>query len=372
MALPDCEEQTDAKANFTGYTIPLMKKPISTESTCFPVPWRRLGLLWALLLPGLLAAAPAGDTPPTVPPPADKTNQATVRIAQLVPGQAMRRHYPDALPSLLQYIGETTTLKVVPEPVILDSFEDKRLFEFPFVYVNFADRQEWKFSELECRQLRDYLERGGFIFVDAGINAEFLRDNPELGQRHSFAEWEATPELKEAFAAVFPEKRFQVLKRSHPLFRSFFEGLPDSSTLPDSVRDYVVKEKWPEGTYSAVGLEVKGRLAVLATPIIAMGWGRNPLGNWTTTIRFRVLEETTGLSDYLKTAAYSGARFEVAREDGGKDIVYCQEHALPAWAQEPGNRWRVFRYYGSREISDFAHVYYTRLATNILMYAMTH
>jgi len=31
----------------------------------------------------------------------------------------------------------------------------------------------------------------------------------------------------------------------------------------------------------------------------------------------------------------------------------------------------VFRYYASREISDFAHVFYTRLGTNILLYALT-
>jgi hypothetical protein len=247
-----------------------------------------------------------------------------------------------------------------------------RLFEFPFVYVNFADRQDWKLSDLERRNLRDYLERGGFIFFDAGINAEFLRDDPMLGQHHSFADWEACPELKALVKGVFPEKEFQPLKRSHPLFRAFHQGLPDPVNLPATVRDYVVREKWPEGTYSAVGLEVKGRLAVLATPIIAMGWGRNSIGAWTTTIRFRVLEETGGLSDYLKTAAYSGSRFEVTREDGAKDALYCQERALPAWVQEPGNRWRVFRYYGSREISDFAHVFYTQLGTNILVYALTH
>ena len=58
-----------------------------------------------------------------------------------------------------------------------------------------------------------------------------------------------------------------------------------------------------------------------------MGWGKNRLGQWDTTIRFRVLEETTGLDAYLGNAAYGGAKFEVAREDGAKDIIYCQEEA---------------------------------------------
>ncbi|MCK5804755.1 MAG: DUF4159 domain-containing protein, partial [Lentisphaeria bacterium] len=256
--------------------------------------------------------------------------------------------------------------------VLLHSFEDEQLFNCPFIYANFADRSDWTFTDTERRNLKGYLERGGFLYIDAGVNAAFLREHPELGQHHSFGEWDASPKLKEAFKPVVPDAVFQPLKRSHPVFRTFHEGLPDASALPDTVREFVVNEKWPDGTYSMVALRIKGRIAVLVTPIIAMGWGRNSLGGWSTTIRFRVREGTDGLDDYLKTAAYSGARFEVTREDRGKDIVYCQKKALPAWANEPGGTWRVFRYYGSRDISDFAHVFYTRLGTNILVYALTH
>jgi len=343
---------------------------------------RRLPGRFALAAVGLLLASAGWAVPTPLPalpavagdsaPPLLKEQLAVVRVAQLRPGRAVTRHYPDALPSLLRHVAEVTSLNVVAEPVIIESFEDERLCQYPFIYVNFADRPDWTLSELEKVNLRGYLERGGFLFIDAGINAEFLRENLEFGQHHSFGEWDACPEIKQAFAAVFPQRTFAPLKRSHPVFRTFYKGLPDAGALPDTVKDYVVKEKWPDGTYSAVGLKVEGRLAVLVTPIIAMGWGKNSLGNWQTTIRFRVLEGTAGLSDYLRTAAYSGARFEVVREDGAKDVLYCQKQALPAWVNEPGGNWRVFRYYGSREISDFAHVYYTRLGTNILVYALTH
>ena len=309
------------------------------------------------------------DSPPKI---ALQNQQAEVRIAQLSPGRAVVRRYKNALPSLLQHIRAETSLNVVPEPILIANFEDERIFECPFIYVNFADRPDWTLSETETLNLRQYLERGGFLYIDAGINAAFLRDNPELGQHHSFGEWQACPEIKTAFEKVFSGKAFQPLKRSHPIFRVFYEGLPDTSILPDTVRTFVEQEKWPDGTYSAVALTVKGRIAVLVTPIIAMGWGKNSLGGWNTTIRFRVRESTEGLEDYLRTAAYSGARFEVVREDAGKDVIYCQKQALPAWANEPADRWRVFRYYGSREISDFAHVFYTRLGTNILVYALTH
>ena len=71
-----------------------------------------------------------------------------------------------------------------------------------------------------------------------------------------------------------------------------------------------------------------------------------------------------------KKGTGSGGKNE-KMSDNDKDIIYCQEAATPAWANEPGNKWRVFRYYGSREISDFAHVFYTRLGTNILVHALT-
>lgn len=327
----------------------------------------RFPLSCLLLLTALVLRAADEDRPaPAVP------DRPEVRIAQLMPGRAVTRRYSDALPSLLKHIGEKTTLNVVPEPTVLGSFEDERLFEHPFVYANFADREDWTLSALEKSNLKKYLERGGFLFVDGGINAEFLRENAEFGQHHSFADWDADPRLKEAFASVFPEQTFRPLKRSDPLYRAFYQGLPDASILPETVRDFVVKEKWPDGSYSMVALYVDGRIAVLASPIVAMGWGKNSLGGWRTTIRFRIREGTEGLSESLRTAAYDGARFEATREDGGKDVIYCQDQALPAWVEEPGGHWRVFRYYGSREISDFAHIFYTRLGTNILVYALTH
>lgn len=324
-----------------------------------------LHFFFLLCLTSLLAFAN------TTPPQCNPTRQE-IRIAQLQPkGGTYFQSYPNALSSLLEHIAESTNANIAPEPVQIFDFSDQRLQECPFTYANFADREDWNFSTDEQNTLKKYLELGGFLYIDAGITAAFLREHPELGQHHSYAEWDASPELKNAFAKIFPDKSFTPVKRSDPLFSAFYKGLPDSSLLPDSVREYTIREKWPDGTYSSVALRINGRIAVLCTPIVAMGWGRNSMGQWQTNIQFRVLEGTQGLDDLLKTAAYSGARFEVVREDGAKDIIYCQEQAKPAWANEPGGIWRVFRYYSSREISDFAHVFYTRLGTNFIVYALT-
>lgn len=305
--------------------------------------------------------------------------EATVRpsdedawqIAQLVQDDPFRRFYPGALTSLIETINRETTLKFDPDPVYIDDFEDPNLFRYPIIYVNYADRTDWNLTEAEQENLRRYIERGGFIYIDAGINAEFLRGEARHGQSHSFADWSVTPVLEEAFAAVYPEQGFEPLPRSHPIFRSFHSGLPDPSSLPEAIRDYVTNEKWPQGTYSFLGIKVNGRVAVLATPIIAMGWGRNEVGQWTNPIGFRVREEADGMSERLSQAGFSGPVYNVTREDGLQDRIYCQPDTLPAWVEEPNGRFRIFRYYNSAEISDYAHKFYTRLGVNIFVHAVS-
>ncbi len=295
-----------------------------------------------------------------------------LRVAQYIEGgtSALMTSYPGALSSLLEHVSKVANVKIAPEPVVIGDFADGALFNYPFVYMNAVDCRDWSFSDAAVANLRKYLENGGFMFVDAGITASFLRDEPDSAASHSYGEWEPSPEVKKLFERVLPENAFAPISRNDGIFRVFQKGLPDTSVLPDSVREYVEKEKWPGGTYSAVAIRIKGRIAVLCTPIIAMGWGRNSMGQWITNIQFRVLEHTEGLEGTLQNAAYSGRRFEVTREDMAKDAVFCQKGALPAWCREPSGRWRVFRYYAGREISDYTHVFYTGLATNFILYAL--
>ncbi len=304
--------------------------------------------------------------------PLKKIGPPTVKALQVVQGEARRRRYPYGLATLLKHINEKTSINIDTEPDFVESFEDPRIFDYPFIYMNYADRSEWAFTDLEKKNLREYFRRGGFLHIDAGINASFLRGNREAGQHHSFAEWEASPDVRDAFKAVFPGKAFKPVERSHLVFSSFYKGLPDAKTLPDTVREFVVEEKWPQGTYSYVALSVNGRIAVLCTPIIAMGWGKDHLGNWRTTIGFRIRERAKELGERLKTAAYGGEKFTTRREDGELDLIFCQEPAKPAWVKEPDGKWRVFRYYHSREISEFAHEFYTQLGINIMIYSLTH
>jgi hypothetical protein len=324
-------------------------------------------------------AEPAGEAEVAPAPDLAKPNQRTydpeeigVRVLQLVDGEPEARYHPDALPTLLSQLNDHTAVNVNPEPRFISSFEDPAIFRHPFIYVNFADRGDWTLSNAEAENLRQFLDRGGFIFVDAGINTEFLSGDRRHGQFHSFADWSVSPRLAEAFHQVYPEKDFEPLKRSHDVFRSFFAGLPDPTILPDSVREFVINEKWPDGTYSFMALEVNERIAVLASPVISMGWGKNRLGNWSSRISFRIRAQSEGLSERLETAAVPGTQFTATREDGRTEMIYCQEEAMPAWVREPEGNYRLFAYYGSREISDYAHVFFTRLGINVFLYALTN
>jgi len=298
-----------------------------------------------------------------------------LRVMQLMINPNGVRSYPDALPSLLRMMNEQTWAKFDTDPLFISELTDERIFENPILYINCDDQTNLEFTAEENQALRRYMELGGFVYLDAGIKASFL--GADLG--HSYAAWEERPEVRDWFKEVFPEKAFIPLDRSHDLFRVFFKGLPKNADLkieasqkrlPETVLSFVEQEKWPQGTYSFVGIKVKGRLACVASPICAMGWGRDEFGNWIPPISFRIRESAENFDENLKLASFTGGTFEVIREDGLKDIIYSEQGQRPAWVQEPNGRWRIFKYYSGEEISNYAHSFYARLGMNVFLYAL--
>ena len=297
-----------------------------------------------------------------------------VRVLQLMRVENGTRRYADALPSLLKMLNEQTSGRFDVDPLYISELTDERLFENPILYINCDDQPNLEFPQEEKDALRRYMEQGGFVYLDAGIKASFLRR--DLG--HSYAAWEERPEVRELFSQVYPEKSFLPLPRNHEIFRTFFKGLPknedlkikqDQKRLPETVLTFVEQEKWPQGTYSFVGLKVKGRLACVASPICAMGWGKDEFGAWIPPISFRIRESAENFDQELKLASFVGNTYEVTREDGLKDVIYSVEGQRPLWVQEPNGRWRIFKYYTGEEISNYAHAFYARLGMNVFLYA---
>ena len=297
-----------------------------------------------------------------------------VRVLQLMRVENGTRRYADALPSLLKMLNEQTSGRFDVDPLYISQLTDERLFENPILYINCDDQPNLEFPPDERDALRRYMEQGGFVYLDAGIKASFL--GRDLG--HSYAAWEERPEVRELFSQIYPEKSFLPLPRNHEIFRTFFKGLPknedlkikqDQKRLPETVLTFVEQEKWPQGTYSFVGLKVKGRLACVASPICAMGWGKDEFGAWIPPISFRIRESAENFDQELKLASFAGSTYEVTREDGLKDVIYSVEGQRPLWVQEPNGRWRIFKYYTGEEISNYAHAFYARLGMNVFLYA---
>ncbi len=303
--------------------------------------------------------------------------EGSVRIVQLVRQENSSQRYPDALPSLLKMMNEQTNGRFDTDPLFINNLTDERLLENPILYVNCDEQPNLEFPLEERDALRRYMEQGGFVYLDAGIKASFL--GADLG--HSYAAWEERPEVKDLFSLIYPEKTFIPLARDHDLFRTFFRGLPKNvdlkiqasqKRLPETVLSFVEREKWPQATYSFVGIKVNGRLACVASPICAMGWGRDEFGAWIPPIAFRIRESAENFDQNLKLASFSGGTFEVTREDGLKDVIYSENGQRPLWVQEPNGKWRIFKYYSGEEISNYAHAFYSRLGMNVFLYALLH
>ena len=300
---------------------------------------------------------------------------ASIRVMQFRRDGGNRIRYPDALPSLLELMNEQARVGFDPDPLFIDTLTDGRLFDNPILYLNCDELPNFDFSPEENEALRRYLKLGGFLYLDAGIKASFL--GADMG--HSYAAWEERPEVREWFAQLFPESLFSPLPRNHEIFRTFYKGLPDNEylrleenqkRLPDTVLTFVEQEKWPQATYSFVGMKVNGRLACVASPICAMGWGRDEFGSWVPPISFRIRESAEDFDETLKLASFQGKTYEVTREDGLKDIIYTIPGKRPLWVREPTERWRIFKYYSGEEISDYAHSFYARLGMNVFLYAL--
>ena len=111
--------------------------------------------------------------------------------------------YPRGDRALIQMIRRTTRINVraVEQPVSLDDGDD--IFYWPLLVAGLA--QSWQLSDAQAAKLREYLERGGFLFCDS-----FYGD----------ANWES---YKESLKRVFPDRDIVDLKDDEVVFHVAFE-----------------------------------------------------------------------------------------------------------------------------------------------------
>ena len=134
-----------------------------------------------------------------------------------------------------------TAIPVAPNGAVVD-LASPELFRFPFVYL--TGHLPVRFSRQEGENLKAYVERGGFVFIDD-------HNHDVDGAFHKTA----TAELRRLFGA----NALRELPNDHELYRAFFsfpDGPPTTSHELNGWGDNLVHEH-------LLGIEVNGRLGVL-------------------------------------------------------------------------------------------------------------
>ena len=95
----------------------------------------------------------------------------------------------------------TIDVRSVEQPVNLEDGDD--VFDWPFLIVGLAG--SWNLDDEMVTKLRDYLERGGFLFADSFFGSQ---------------QWEG---FVEGMSRVFPDRDIVDLPNDHPLFHTVYD-----------------------------------------------------------------------------------------------------------------------------------------------------
>jgi len=118
--------------------------------------------------------------------------------------------YPLAEQNLMRIMKEITLLDLHEDDIDVRTLDDPELGRYPFAYI--IEVGWWTANEHEIAGLRNYLLKGGFLFVD-DFKPENWRGVPGGG-------WKP---FEDVIKRVLPEAKIFDLTRSDKIFNSFFE-----------------------------------------------------------------------------------------------------------------------------------------------------
>jgi hypothetical protein len=122
-------------------------------------------------------------------------------------GQPAWSHgYPTSEDNLMQILMALTCVPGNPRTNVL-SMEDPEIFRFPVLYI--IEVSWWQMTDKEAKNLRAFIDKGGFVIVDDFKTAEWR------GGRG----W---AQFADNMKRVKPDGEFIDLDISHPIFSQFF------------------------------------------------------------------------------------------------------------------------------------------------------
>lgn len=175
---------------------------------------------------------------------------------------------PTSLPNLIRFCNQNIQTQIKPKPATVTPGSSD-LFLYPFVHM--TGHGNVVFSDQEIKNLRDYLEGGGFLHVD---------DNYGMDQY-----------IRREIKRLFPELSLTELPSSHPVFQgpfSFPQGLP-------KIHEH--DKQRPQ----AFGIFLNGRLALLYTyeTDLGDGWEDKEVHNNPEEVRLKALRMGANLIHYV-------------------------------------------------------------------------
>jgi len=162
----------------------------------------------------------------------DKTESAIQLVRVKYEGGGDWYNDPSAEPNLLKFIQSKTNIIVNPKYKFVELASDD-LFQYPLIFL--TGHGNVNFSPQEVRNLRAYLENGGFLYIDDDYGLDKY--------------------IREEMKKVFPDSEFKELPFSHPIYNSHFDF---SNGLPKTHKH---DEKSPQG----LGLFHNGNMVAFFT-----------------------------------------------------------------------------------------------------------
>jgi hypothetical protein len=142
-------------------------------------------------------------------------------------GDGWAHDYPAAEQHINQIMSEATGLDVERLSYRIVEMGGPEFFQYPFSYISEAG--EMRLTEQEVVNLREYLNRGGFIMVDDFDGADQLEN------------------LRENLLRVFPEREMFPLTVQHPIFNTFYTLDPANLPSPYDYGENPAFYGYPDG-----------------------------------------------------------------------------------------------------------------------------
>jgi hypothetical protein len=112
-------------------------------------------------------------------------------------------------------VREVSGLRTSSSSYRIVDIDSPELFKYPFAYL--CEPGYIELTDKDAHNLKQYLDRGGFLLVDDFRTAQFSPQGGYRGPEDDIAHFQ------EEMRKVYPDRSFERLKLSDPIFHTFYD-----------------------------------------------------------------------------------------------------------------------------------------------------